>query len=149
MMGIILSYEFEVFRERESGSLQSGGGKSLTECEGLRYNGNIMKKTRVEREKDTVAVMIAYYCRQKHSSQGMCAECSALLEYAIKRLGKCPFGEGKTTCDKCPVHCYKADMRSGIRSVMRFSGPRMLYTHPFLAIRHLIDSRRKKPLTRI
>lgn len=43
----------------------------------------------------------------------------------------------KTTCKKCPVHCYSPDMREKIRAVMRYSGPRMIFLHPFAAIRHL------------
>ena len=58
----------------------------------------------------------------------------------------CPFGEGKTTCARCPVHCYRKDMREKIRQVMRYSGPRMVYRHPVMAARHLMDGRRKEPL---
>jgi hypothetical protein len=68
------------------------------------------------------------------------------MNYALERLKKCPFQGGKTTCAKCPVHCYKPKMREKIRIVMRYSGPRMLYHHPVLAIFHLIDSRRKQPI---
>jgi hypothetical protein len=35
-------------------------------------------------------------------------------------------------------------MREKIREVMRFSGPRMIFHHPIMAIRHLIESRREK-----
>jgi len=69
------------------------------------------------------------------------------MEYASKRLDKCPFQEGKTTCAKCPVHCFKPDMRQQIRLVMRYSGPRMLLRHPLMAILHMIDGRRKEPLS--
>jgi len=37
-------------------------------------------------------------------------------------------------------------MRKKIRAVMRYSGPRMIYRHPALAIAHLIDRLRKEPL---
>ena len=49
--------------------------------------------------------------------------------------------ENKTFCSNCKVHCYKPDMREQIRRVMRYSGPRMIKTHPILAIRHLIESK--------
>jgi hypothetical protein len=68
------------------------------------------------------------------------------LEYALKALKKCPFQEGKTTCAKCPVHCYQQDKREKIRAVMRYAGPRMIYRHPTLAVFHIIDSRRKAPV---
>jgi hypothetical protein len=35
-------------------------------------------------------------------------------------------------------------MREKIREVMRFSGPRMIFHHPIMAIRHLIECRREK-----
>ena len=66
--------------------------------------------------------------------------------YAGMRLEKCPFQEHKTTCAKCPVHCYKRDRREQIRAVMRYAGPRMMLQHPRLAFYHLvIDGRREKP----
>ena len=89
--------------------------------------------------------MISLFCRLHHS-QSQCSDCQRLLNYVLERLDKCPFQEGKTTCAKCPVHCYKPEMREKIREVMRFSGPRMIYHHPILAAQHLIDSQRKYPL---
>ena len=90
--------------------------------------------------------MIGMYCRRHHNGTEICEECAGLLQYARQRLEKCPFGEGKTTCAKCQVHCYKPDMRQKIRVVMRYSGPRMLFRHPVMAFRHLLDGRRKIPL---
>ena len=68
-----------------------------------------------------------------------------LTEYALKRLASCPFQEGKTTCAKCPVHCYKPGMRKRVREVMREIGPRMIFHHPLMALRHLFDGMRKVP----
>lgn len=101
---------------------------------------------RIEREKKTVAAMIRIYCRDQHGSRkALCASCQDLLHYAWQRLERCPFGEAKSTCARCLVHCYKPAMREEIRRVMRYAGPRMLYTHPILALRHLWDERRKPP----
>jgi hypothetical protein len=95
---------------------------------------------RIERESKTVEVMIALYCHKHHvSSNGLCIEYFSLLEYAFLRLKKCPFQEGKTTCAKCPAHCYSPATRENIRSIMRYSGPRMLYRHPLATIWHLFD----------
>jgi hypothetical protein len=102
--------------------------------------------SRIEHEGKTVKTMIAMYCHSNHRSAGLCTECSELEEYATKRLDNCPFRGGKTTCTRCRVHCYKPEMRERIRVVMRYSGPRMIYRHPVLAIFHTIDSRRKKPV---
>ena len=98
--------------------------------------------SRIEREKKTVAVMIAIYCRYKEGNSNMCDACRQLLEYANRRLSHCKFGEEKSTCRKCPIHCYKLDMRERMREVMRFSGPRMILFHPIMAIRHLWDERK-------
>ena len=38
-------------------------------------------------------------------------------------------------------------MREKIRMVMRYSGPRMIYKHPIAAIWHMIDRRRKEPIS--
>lgn len=98
-----------------------------------------------QREKETVSQMIAIYCRKQHGTRkGLCAECAALEAYARMRSDKCPFMETKTFCSNCKVHCYKPDMREKIREVMRFSGPRMLFVHPVMAIRHVIESKKEK-----
>jgi hypothetical protein len=104
--------------------------------------------SRIARERRTVEVMISFYCR-RHHAQRECPDCRQLLDYALQRLEKCPFQERKTTCAKCPVHCYKPELRAKIREVMRYSGPRMLYHHPILTILHLVDQRRKQPLQAI
>ena len=101
-------------------------------------------KTKREREKDTVSLMIAIYCRKKHGKKELCPECAALDAYARQRSDQCPFMETKTFCSNCKVHCYKKDMREKIREVMRFSGPRMIFHHPVMAIRHVIESKKEK-----
>lgn len=102
--------------------------------------------SRIKRESKTVSVMIAYYCKKHHGQSDLCPECSELNAYAAARLKDCPFQEGKTVCSKCPVHCYKPEMREKIRNVMRFSGPRMIFLHPVMTVFHLIDKRRKEPV---
>ncbi|MFO0909015.1 MAG: nitrous oxide-stimulated promoter family protein [Isosphaeraceae bacterium] len=96
---------------------------------------------RRSRELRTVAAMIEIFCQGHHQpGRGtLCEACQSLHDYARCRLERCPFGEAKPTCADCPIHCYKPEMRAAIREVMRYSGPRMLLTHPWLAIRHLID----------
>jgi len=100
-------------------------------------------RSRIKREAKTVSVMIALYCRAHHRRGDLCPECRELDEYARARLQSCPFQEAKTVCSRCPVHCYRPEMREKIRTVMRFSGPRMIYRHPVMAVYHLIDKRRK------
>ena len=109
------------------------------------------------RERKTVEAMIDLYCEKHHAptnqvrdrqtrSEGIrCAECQELLQYAFERLDRCPFQERKTTCGKCPVHCYRPALREKIRIVMRYAGPRMLFRHPILAVLHLWDGIKKAP----
>ena len=104
---------------------------------------------RLIREKRTIEAMLRIYCRGHHGSQdGLCSDCSELLEYAKVRLDSCPFQEKKPTCANCPVHCYQPQMRRRVREVMRYSGPRMIYRHPAATIWHMMDGRRKEPLDR-
>ena len=101
-------------------------------------------KTKREREKEIVSLMIVIYCRNKHGDKTLCPECAALDAYARQRSDKCPFIETKTFCSNCKVHCYKNDMREKIRAVMRFSGPRMIFHHLIMAISHVIESKKEK-----
>ena len=81
----------------------------------------------------------SHECQEGHGGPGLCGECRELLEYSLARLEHCKFGNAKTKCHKCPVHCYRPDMREKIRTVMRFSGPRMLLYHPLEALRYLFS----------
>ena len=105
----------------------------------------IFFKSRIEREKITVAAMIRLYCKLEHSNGGaICHDCGVMLDYVMTKLDKCPFDEDKPTCLNCSIHCYKSTEREKIRQIMRFSGPKMLWKHPILAIIHLIDNKKSK-----
>ena len=101
-------------------------------------------QTKREREKQLVSQMIALYCRKNRGGRELCPDCAALDAYARQRSEKCPFMETKTFCSNCKVHCYKPEMREKIQKVMRFSGPRMIFSHPILAIRHVIETKKEK-----
>jgi len=95
---------------------------------------------RLHREKKTIFAMLRIYCRDHHAPTGeLCDECAGLMDYAEKRLLRCPFGGDKPTCAQCPVHCYKPEKREQVRRVMRYAGPRMLLRHPVLTFWHLVD----------
>ena len=87
-------------------------------------------------EKRILALMVESYCRKKHGAETLCADCSALIDYAVVRLDKCVFGDEKPACQYCPIHCYQPAMRAKIREVMRWAGPRMIFIYPRSAIRH-------------
>ncbi|MCX8578262.1 nitrous oxide-stimulated promoter family protein [Gilliamella sp. B2717] len=93
----------------------------------------------IQQEKATVSTMIYFYCHKQHHvpNNQLCDECNDLLKYAMQRLTLCRFGEDKTTCERCPKHCYRKDYKQKIKQVMRFSGPRMMIYHPIMALKHL------------
>lgn len=98
-----------------------------------------------EKEKAVVSKMIELYCRKKHkTADGLCKECAELESYAHLRSDLCPFMETKTFCSNCKVHCYKPEKREQIREVMRFSGPRMIFVDPLMAISHVVESKKEK-----
>ena len=66
------------------------------------------------------------------------------VEYVKFRRSKCPWGDNKPFCANCKIHCYKPEMREKIKEVMRFSGPRMIFYHPVIALNHLIETKRQK-----
>ncbi len=89
--------------------------------------------------------MVEIYCTDHHPASGSvpCEQCAEFLGYAELRLEKCPYGEDKPTCARCPVHCYKRRQREQARTIMRYSGPRMIRRHPWLALLHVLDKLRR------
>ena len=94
-----------------------------------------------EKEKKLIPVMIKKYCHGEHKTkgEGLCEECRQLTEYALFRLEKCPFKVNKQFCSFCKIHCYKPEMREKIKDVMRWAGPRMIFTHPIFAFKHVFQ----------
>ena len=106
------------------------------------------KKIQDKRKKEieTVSSMIEIYCHGSHGTKRgeLCGQCEKLKEYTTARTMHCPFMETKTFCK---VHCYSKEMQEEIRKVMRYAGPRMLFVHPVLAIRHVkvtLQNKRKQ-----
>jgi hypothetical protein len=99
---------------------------------------------RLRRERVTLQRMVEIYCTGHHMARGgmLCPECGVFLEYAEKRLEKCPYGPRKPTCARCPVHCYKREQRELASRIMKYSGPRMAWRHPWLSIAHVLDKAR-------
>lgn len=109
-----------------------------------------MKKLTVEEERILVDSMIDLYaaahCRNSQIPDAEVPDTEALKDYAHRRIEQCRYRNEpeKPFCNVCPVHCYKPEMRRQIRSVMRYSGPRILLRHPFLSVAHLIGTIRSK-----
>lgn len=100
---------------------------------------------RLLRELETIEAMTRIYCADHHGAPHPCADCQALMTYASKRLAVCTYGEDKPVCAKCQIHCYGKAMREKVRVVMRYSGPRMILRHPWLALMHVVDKRHVAP----
>ncbi len=100
---------------------------------------------RLKRERETIEVMIEMYCKHHHGFKvGLCENCQPVLTYALQKIDKCVYGPKKPVCNECTIHCYVKDMRNKVKEIMRYSGPRMLFNHPYLGIMHLIDKRKYK-----
>lgn len=90
-----------------------------------------------EHEKKIIREMINCY-ELHHKNEEVTKEMEHLLKYALERLDYCPNIETKTFCSRCKSKCYTNEMQEKIRRVMRFSGLRMMKTHPLLVMKHLL-----------
>jgi hypothetical protein len=101
--------------------------------------------TRLTREFRTMQCMVEIYCADHHGRRdgAICEGCSEFLGYAGRRLEKCPYGDDKPVCAKCPIHCYKPAQREMAREVMAYAGPRMPLRHPWLSLLHVLDKLRR------
>lgn len=103
---------------------------------------------RLREEALTIEYMVRLYCRKHHlpdDDEGLCEDCRNFLDYAKKRLACCPYGGEKPVCAKCRIHCYKAEEKEKARVIMRWAGPRLLFSHPILTVKHLLYSRAEPP----
>lgn len=92
--------------------------------------------------------MVKIYCHAHHqrpTKSQLCPECANFIAYANEKLDRCPYGQNKPTCNKCPIHCYKNEQRQQAKTIMLYAGPRMLFMHPILAIKHLLCGKRPVP----
>ena len=112
-----------------------------------------MNNNEIERKRSheikILKTMCAIYCHGNHNTKGdnLCNHCCELFEYAMERTNKCPFIETKTFCSACKIHCYRMDRQEQIRLVMKYAGPRILFTNPLQAFKHMtitIKQKRKK-----
>jgi Nitrous oxide-stimulated promoter. len=98
-----------------------------------------MKKNRIETEKAIISKMVSIYCKGHKHDSTLCKDCEELVNYANQRLDNCKFGEGKSFCSKCSVHCYRPEMREHVKKVMKYSGPRIIFHNPVIALTHFFQ----------
>lgn len=105
----------------------------------------MMVGKKISREIVTIEKMIKIYEKAHPAPEDNPEHYQILFSYAVKRLNKCRYGEEKPACKQCPIHCYQPKQREQMKIIMRWAGPKMLYHHPILAIRHLIDDKKPVP----
>lgn len=126
-------------------TIESPGTRPMTDDS--KSTGGRLAEKRLARESKTIRAMILCYCRDHHATtKALCPDCQGMADYAALRLERCRFGPEKPVCAKCPVHCYQRARREQVRAVMRYAGPRMLWQHPILSLRHWLDGFRKAPV---
>lgn len=111
----------------------------------------------VERDIRTLVRFIELYCRHKHAGEQrqpvqtrvcdlaeltggdvkLCPECTKLLMHASVKRSHCPM-DPKPSCKHCPNHCYHPTYRQQIRTVMAYSGRRMVLTGRLDYLIHLL-----------
>ena len=90
---------------------------------------------------EVLASFIGLYCKAKHDNRNtpvpdalqqgkgtqllLCSECAALLEHGMKKRALCPL-DPKPSCKSCHIHCYTPEYRQQIRTIMAYSGKRMI-----------------------
>lgn len=96
-----------------------------------------MEKDKKIIEKEVFDKMTLIYCKGHKHKDPLCDDCKKIVEYAHKRIDNCRLGDEKTFCSKCTIHCFKEDIRNDVKKIMSYSGPRMIFHHPIMAIKHL------------
>ena len=95
----------------------------------------------IKREKKAAEFSVQIYCNAKHKAHDdLCLECSEFLTYAKERLENCPYQTKKPACGVCDLSCYNPKKKEKGLAVFPYSGPRMFFKHPIVAIRHVIDA---------
>lgn len=94
--------------------------------------------TRIESEKNIIKKMIEIYFNNLEDDELNEDEKLELIRYSSNKLDHCKFGNDKPFCSKCTVHCYSPEMREKIKMVMRYSGPRIIFYHPIVTLKHIL-----------
>lgn len=96
---------------------------------------------KIEKRKKVLSAMFAIYIK-KHKKEK--EEVNSLKAYAFQRIDKCPNVNDGIYCSSCKIHCFSDDKRKEIKKVMKYSGPRMIFYHPLMALDHMLSGFRAK-----
>ena len=113
-----------------------------------------------QKDAELVVQFTQWYCRAKHKTavkspleyggvqEGTCGSrplllcdaCATFARYARRRTMLCR-QTPKPFCAFCEIKCYRHDMAEYSRKVMRYAGPRSLFSrYCFRAIQHAIGT---------
>ena len=74
----------------------------------------------------------------------LCADCAAYARYVELRTELCP-NTPKPFCTACTIKCYAPPMAEYSRKVMRYAGPRSLFSRYWRrALQHILLDKRKQ-----
>jgi len=59
-------------------------------------------------------------------------------------MKKCKFKIHGFVCSECEVHCFEKEKRVLTKEIMRYSYSKMIFKHPFISIRYLINKLKSK-----
>ncbi|MDY0234818.1 MAG: nitrous oxide-stimulated promoter family protein [Gudongella sp.] len=97
------------------------------------------KQIKIKKEISILTTMIdIFYKNKNHREQYTTTEIEELKNYCKSRILNCPVILEKTFCSSCKIHCYDEKHRAFIKKVMKYSGPKMIFFHPILLIKHLL-----------
>ena len=90
--------------------------------------------------------MIELYCRGHHGTPKgrLCPRLRGPAGLRRRAGGPLPAYSDQNVLQRLPNALLQARDAERIRQVMRWSGPRMLFHHPVLAVRHLAETRKQK-----
>lgn len=55
----------------------------------------------------------------------LCPSCADFVAYALQKREKCPL-DPKPSCKHCKIHCYSREYRDMVRTIMAFSGRKLI-----------------------
>lgn len=112
---------------------------------------------KIQRELRLLAKFIEVYCHDHHDAAdaspiplrtldiqqvighmpSLCPQCAKLLAHAFTKRMNCPM-DPKPMCKHCPKHCYAPDYRQQIRTVMAYSGRKLVMRGRLDYLLHLL-----------
>lgn len=104
-----------------------------------------LQETQTRKDILILAQLVQIYCRSHHGDREahavtaggtlvpwmdrqdlhLCSKCGSLFLHGAAKRVFCPY-DPKPRCKKCPTPCYRPGYREAMRTVMRYSGSRMI-----------------------